>query len=60
MRRSASRSAAIEWLEVAVDRGFINHPFLARHDPILACLRSHRRFRRLLDTVRERWERFEV
>jgi hypothetical protein len=51
---------AIDWLAIAVDRGFINHPFLARHDPILEPLRGHPRFRRLLDTVRERWERFEV
>ena len=24
---------ALHWLAIAVDRGFINHPFLVRHDP---------------------------
>jgi TolB-like protein len=50
---------ALRWLEIAVDRGFINHPFLARHDPFLESLRSLPRFQKLMDTVRERWERFE-
>jgi TolB-like protein/cytochrome c-type biogenesis protein CcmH/NrfG len=50
----------MRWLEVAVDRGFINYPFLARHDPFFRSLRSDARFKRLLDIVRDRWERFEA
>jgi hypothetical protein len=50
----------MHWLEIAVDRGFINHPFLARHDPSLASLRANPRFHRLLEAVRGRWERFEA
>src|SRR2546430_2403106 len=26
---------AVHWLEIAVDRGFINHPLLAQYDPTL-------------------------
>ena len=50
---------AIHWLSVAVDRGFINYPFLARHDPFLKPLRTDSRFQQLLTIVRERWEKFE-
>jgi non-specific serine/threonine protein kinase len=51
---------ALHWLAIAVDRGFINHPFLARHDPLLATLRGDARFEELMTSVRERWERFEA
>ncbi len=51
---------ALHWLEIAVDRGFINYPFLARYDPFLESLRGDRRFLRLMKTTRARWERFEA
>ena len=51
---------AMHWLEIAVARGFINHPFLARHDPALATLRREPRFVQLMDVVRDRWERFDA
>jgi len=51
---------AMRWLEIAIDRGFINYPFLARHDPFFEPYRSHPRFQQLLDIVHDRWERFEV
>jgi TolB-like protein len=51
---------AIRWLDVAVDRGFINYPFLDRVNPLLEELRAEEGFRRLMTRVRERWERFEV
>lgn len=49
---------SIRWLEVAVGRGFINHPFLAVHDPLLAPVRSAPAFQRLMVEVRRRWEAF--
>jgi TolB-like protein/tetratricopeptide (TPR) repeat protein len=51
---------ALHWLGVAVERGFIHHPFLTRHDPFFASLRGRPAFRSLMDAVRERWERFEA
>jgi TolB-like protein/cytochrome c-type biogenesis protein CcmH/NrfG len=51
---------ALHWLAVAVERGFVNHPFLVRHDPTLGGLRDDPGFQRLMETVRERWERFET
>jgi len=37
-----------------------NYPFLARHDPFFETVRSHPRFKQLLDVVHDRWEKFEV
>jgi hypothetical protein len=51
---------AIQWLRISVDRGFINYPFLARHDPFFTSLRSDPRFQELLEIVRQRCERFEA
>ena len=39
-RELASARDTMHWLTIAVDRGFINHPFLARHDPCFETLRS--------------------
>jgi TolB-like protein len=51
---------AVQWLEVAVDRGFINQPFLAHGDPSLERLRREPRFLRLMGVVGARWECFET
>ncbi len=51
---------AMHWLEIAVDRGFINYPFLAEHDPFFSRLRDDPRFLRVMDSVHERWERFKI
>jgi TolB-like protein len=51
---------AMHWLTIAVGRGYINYPFLARYDPCLEPLRSHPRFQQLLKDVRERWLSFET
>lgn len=51
---------ALQCLAIAVDRGFINHPYLARHDPFLESLRGDPRFQRLLEAVHDRWQRFEA
>ncbi|MEM9302876.1 MAG: tetratricopeptide repeat protein [Pseudomonadota bacterium] len=50
--------AAVDALTHAVDQGFINHPYLAQHDPILRRLDGHAAFETLLARVHERWEAF--
>jgi non-specific serine/threonine protein kinase len=51
---------AIDWIENAVNRGFINYPFLAGYDPLLESIRGEVRFKALLERVRHEWEHFEV
>jgi len=50
---------AIRCLKVAIDRGFINYPFLARHDPFFESIRAVPSFQRLMEVVRDRWQNFE-
>jgi disulfide oxidoreductase YuzD len=38
------RKDTLDWLENAVDRGFINYPFLAEKDPFLQNIRGEERF----------------
>lgn len=54
------RKDALDWLENAVDRGFINYPFLAEKDPFLANLRGEERFKKLMERAKKEWEDFEV
>ena len=58
--RAGAVEPAMRWLEVAVNRGFINHPFLAVVDPSLERLRQEPQFLRLMDKVQRRWECFEA
>lgn len=50
---------AIHWLTIAVGHGFINYPFLARHESSFDGLRSDPQFDGLMEVVRERWETFQ-
>ena len=53
-------SLAIVWLGRAVERGFINYPYLARHDPLFASIRNEPGFQAILRDVEQRWERFDA
>ena len=50
---------ALDWLDNAVERGFINDPYLSNHDKILRTLDGNARFGELLSRVRTAWEQFE-
>ena len=54
------RSEALNWLEKAYDRGFINYPLLSEKDPLLANIRGEERCRKLMERVKYEWENFEV
>jgi serine/threonine protein kinase len=50
---------AIDFIERAVEFGFINEPWLSKYEPFLASLRSEPRFGRLMERVRSAWRAFE-
>ena len=54
------KEEALDWLEHAVELGFINYPLLSKHDPYLENLRADERFKELMVRVKTEWERFEV
>jgi tetratricopeptide (TPR) repeat protein len=54
-----AREEALDWLENAVNRGYINYPALEQ-DPFLDNLRGEARFKRLMARVKHEWEHFEV
>jgi TolB-like protein len=47
---------AVHWLRIAVERGFVNYPYLARTDNAFMRIRGDPAFLALLETVRDRWE----
>ena len=53
------RDTALQWLRTAVDRGFVNYPYLAKHDPFLESLRGDMAFDALMEEVQRRWAEFE-
>ncbi len=53
-------ASALEWLNIAVERGFINFPLLHHLDPFLEKVRREPGFAQLIENTRERWEAFEV
>jgi tetratricopeptide (TPR) repeat protein len=42
------KDKALDFLELAVHTGMVNHPFLSKFDPLLASLRSEERFKSLM------------
>jgi TolB-like protein/Flp pilus assembly protein TadD len=54
------KEKALDWLENAVDRGFIAYPFLNKHDPFLENVRKEERYRKLMERIKYEWETFDV
>ncbi len=54
------KDEALNWLENAVNFGFINYPFLNEYDPFLKNIRGEERFKKLMERVKYEWENFEV
>jgi non-specific serine/threonine protein kinase len=54
------KSDALDWLEIAVNKGFINYPLLNNLDPFLKNIRGEERFKKLMERVKYEWENFDV
>jgi non-specific serine/threonine protein kinase len=54
-----AREEALDWLENAVSRGFINYP-LFQCDRFLDTIRGEERFKKLMERAKYEWEHFEV
>jgi len=52
-----AKAEALDWLENAVSRGFMNYPALKR-EPFLANIRRDERFADLAARVKQEWESF--
>ena len=55
----AEKKEALDWLENAVDRGYLNYPFVNEHDAFLENIRGEERFKKLMERVKYEWEHFE-
>jgi tetratricopeptide (TPR) repeat protein len=53
------KKEALDWLENAVNRGFISYPFISQHDTFLENIRGEERFKKLMERVKYEWEHFE-
>lgn len=54
------RADALRWLREAIDRGFINYPYLTEHDPFLESIRDESEYGALMQEVHRRWAGFEA
>jgi TolB-like protein len=54
------RDKALDWIEHAINRGWINYPLFAHDDPLLENVRGERRFHDLMDRIKPEWTAFEA
>jgi hypothetical protein len=54
------KDKSLDFLEQAVNQGFINYPFMEVKDPILVSIRGEERFQKLMKRVKHEWENFDA
>jgi non-specific serine/threonine protein kinase len=53
------KKEALDWLENAVNRGFVNYSFIIEYDIFLKNIRGEERFKKLMERIKYEWEHFE-
>jgi len=53
------KKEALDWLENAVNRVYINYPFISKYAPFLDNIRGEERFKKFMERVKCEWEHFE-
>jgi hypothetical protein len=54
------QNEALKWLERAIEKGHFNYPMLSTLDPLLANIRNEPRFKKLMNTIKLKWENFKL
>ncbi|MFQ6116614.1 MAG: tetratricopeptide repeat protein, partial [bacterium] len=54
------KEEALNWLEHAINKGWINYPLFNEIDPLLENIRGEERFKKLMEQIKHEWEHFEV
>ena len=54
------KSEAIDWLKQGINYGFTHYPWLSKRDPFLENIREDKRFKKLMEKVKYKWENFEI
>ena len=54
------QNEALKWLERAIEKGHFNYPMLSTIDPLLANIRNEPRFKKLMNTIKFKWENFKL
>jgi TolB-like protein len=51
---------SLKWIEEGINNHFINYFFLNQYNPFLENLRKEKRFKKLMENVKYKWQNFEV
>jgi len=54
------KEKAIDWLEISIQNGLVNYPFINEYDPFFENIRQETRFKKLMEKVKIEWENYEV
>jgi non-specific serine/threonine protein kinase len=54
------KEKALDWLDNAINKGFLNYKLMAEKDVFIKNIRGEGRFKKLMERAKYEWERFEV